>query len=144
MNIPKKEEGQGLVEYALLLVLIAIVVLVILTVLGSQVVLVFARVAGGISGDTLDAGAGDNAVIVNYGGTINQSGSDCNGTITNITFVAVDSNGSAITNQTATATLLVNGQNRGTISGQAGSTGIAVDSGSHAVSGTCPLQITAQ
>ena len=36
-----REEGQGLVEYALILVLIAIVVIVILGLLGDQVSAVF-------------------------------------------------------------------------------------------------------
>ena len=36
-----KEKGQGLVEYALILVLIAVVVIVILTTLGGQVQQVF-------------------------------------------------------------------------------------------------------
>jgi len=39
-----REEGQGLVEYALILVLIAIIVLAILTVLGPQIGNAFSRV----------------------------------------------------------------------------------------------------
>ena len=39
-----KEEGQGLVEYALILVLIAIVVIGILTVLGGKVIQVFSSI----------------------------------------------------------------------------------------------------
>jgi len=38
------EEGQGLVEYALIIVLIAIVVIVALTALGGQVTAVFTRI----------------------------------------------------------------------------------------------------
>jgi pilus assembly protein Flp/PilA len=38
------EEGQGLVEYALILVLIAIVVIGILTLLGGRVSTVFSRI----------------------------------------------------------------------------------------------------
>lgn len=38
------EEGQGLVEYALILVLIAIVVIGILTVLGNRVSTVFSEI----------------------------------------------------------------------------------------------------
>ena len=45
-----REEGQGLVEYALILVLIAIVVIVILTVLGTQVSSVFSRISSGLAG----------------------------------------------------------------------------------------------
>jgi pilus assembly protein Flp/PilA len=43
-----KEEGQGLVEYALILVLIAIVVIGILTVLGGQVSTVFSKITSGL------------------------------------------------------------------------------------------------
>jgi pilus assembly protein Flp/PilA len=45
-----REEGQGLVEYALILVLIAIVVIVILTALGGQVQTVFSRITSGLGG----------------------------------------------------------------------------------------------
>ncbi len=40
-----REKGQGLVEYALILVLIAIVVLVILGVLGGQVNTIFSTIS---------------------------------------------------------------------------------------------------
>jgi pilus assembly protein Flp/PilA len=44
-----KEEGQGLVEYALILVLIAIVVIGILTVLGNRVSTIFSQVNSGLT-----------------------------------------------------------------------------------------------
>jgi len=44
-----REEGQGLVEYALILVLIAIVVIVILTVLGNQVSGIFSTISEGLT-----------------------------------------------------------------------------------------------
>lgn len=43
MYLPR-EEGQGLVEYALILVLIALVVIAILAVIGPQVANVFSKV----------------------------------------------------------------------------------------------------
>ncbi|MDQ2995551.1 MAG: Flp family type IVb pilin [Chloroflexota bacterium] len=43
-----KEDGQGLVEYALILVLIAIVVIGILTVLGGKVSTVFSNINSGL------------------------------------------------------------------------------------------------
>jgi pilus assembly protein Flp/PilA len=45
-----KEEGQGLVEYALILVLIAIVVIGILTLLGGRVSEVFSDINSGLGG----------------------------------------------------------------------------------------------
>lgn len=42
------ERGQGMVEYALILVLIAVVVIIILTVVGGEVSNVFSNVSGGL------------------------------------------------------------------------------------------------
>ena len=44
-----KEEGQGLVEYALILVLIAIVVIGILSLLGGKVSQVFSTINSGLN-----------------------------------------------------------------------------------------------
>lgn len=44
-----REEGQGLVEYALILVLVAIVVIVILTVLGPIIGNVFSTIGGALN-----------------------------------------------------------------------------------------------
>lgn len=49
MYLPQ-EEGQGLVEYALILVLVAIVVIAILALLGPQISNIFSRVTSGLSG----------------------------------------------------------------------------------------------
>ncbi len=45
----QKEEGQGLVEYALILFLVAVVVIAILIVLGPRVGSVFSAVTKGLS-----------------------------------------------------------------------------------------------
>lgn len=45
-----RENGQGLVEYALVLVLVAVVVIAILTLLGPQISNVFSRITSGLSG----------------------------------------------------------------------------------------------
>jgi len=44
-----REEGQGLVEYALILVLVALIVIAILMVLGPQIGNVFSRITSGLS-----------------------------------------------------------------------------------------------
>jgi len=43
-----KEKGQGLVEYALILVLIAIVVILVLTALGTRVQQIFSEITAGL------------------------------------------------------------------------------------------------
>jgi pilus assembly protein Flp/PilA len=45
---PQNEEGQGLVEYALILVLVAVVVIVVLVVLGPIIGNVFSSVINGL------------------------------------------------------------------------------------------------
>ncbi|HZQ08089.1 MAG TPA: Flp family type IVb pilin [Anaerolineae bacterium] len=47
---PEDEEGQGLVEYALILVLVAIVVIAILAVVGPRIGNIFSRVTNGLAG----------------------------------------------------------------------------------------------
>jgi pilus assembly protein Flp/PilA len=47
-RLTAREEGQGMVEYALILVLIAIVVIVILQVVGKQVNNVFSNISNGL------------------------------------------------------------------------------------------------
>ncbi len=43
-----QEEGQGMVEYALILVLVAIVVIAILLLLGPQIGNIFSRITSGL------------------------------------------------------------------------------------------------
>jgi pilus assembly protein Flp/PilA len=44
-----REQGQGLVEYALILVLVALVVLAVLLILGPQIANVFSKVTNGLA-----------------------------------------------------------------------------------------------
>ena len=44
-----KEKGQGLVEYALIIVLVAIVVIAILLLVGPQISNIFIKVTNGLS-----------------------------------------------------------------------------------------------
>ncbi len=44
------DEGQGLVEYALILVLVAVVVIAILALLGPQIANIFSKVTNGLNG----------------------------------------------------------------------------------------------
>ena len=47
-SLERNEEGQGMVEYALILVLIAIVVIVILSTVGKRVNNVFSNISNGL------------------------------------------------------------------------------------------------
>ncbi len=50
MLFAPKEKGQGLVEYALILVLVAVVVIVVLTLLGPLIGNVFSEIISGLGG----------------------------------------------------------------------------------------------
>jgi pilus assembly protein Flp/PilA len=50
MLFAAQEKGQGLVEYALILVLIAVVVIVVLGVMGKQINNVFSSVSSSLKG----------------------------------------------------------------------------------------------
>jgi len=45
---PQNEEGQGLVEYALILVLVAVVVIIVLAILGPTIGNIFSNVIVGL------------------------------------------------------------------------------------------------
>ena len=47
MYLPR-EEGQGLVEYALILVLVAIVVIAVLMLVGPQIANIFSKITNGL------------------------------------------------------------------------------------------------
>jgi pilus assembly protein Flp/PilA len=47
---PSRELGQGLVEYALILVFVAVVVIAILVILGPQIGNIFSQVTNGLGG----------------------------------------------------------------------------------------------
>jgi pilus assembly protein Flp/PilA len=64
LKLPPREEGQGLVEYALILVLVAIVVIAILLLLGPAIGQVFSRIVF-----HLTVGGGPNGVTVTFNGT---------------------------------------------------------------------------
>jgi pilus assembly protein Flp/PilA len=50
MLFTPKEEGQGLIEYALILVLIAVVVIIVLRLLGPRIGGVFSKINNSLSG----------------------------------------------------------------------------------------------
>jgi pilus assembly protein Flp/PilA len=61
-NLKKKEKGQGLVEYALILVLVAIVVIAALMILGPIIGNVFSTINSSLG--TVSTGGGAAAVVV--------------------------------------------------------------------------------
>ena len=98
LKIPKREEGQGLVEYALVLVLVAIVVIVILTQMASLIVLAFATIIGGFTGQQL-SGTGNEGVVVSNDNVQVLAGNNCQLQGGDVSFVLTD-DGEIVTEQT--------------------------------------------
>ena len=117
----KQTNGQGLVEYALILVLVAVVVIAILTLLGPQVGNVFSRVVDGLSVSSGGGGGGGSSATVTSVGAL-RGGSDVGVNITvsdstNVT--AVDSQSGQSVNVACdgacSVTLTAVGPNAGTV-----------------------------
>jgi pilus assembly protein Flp/PilA len=122
----RADRGQGLVEYALILALVAVVVIVILTLLGPAIGQVFSQVLrdlqpqgviSGVSAERTGGGSGNDVVV-----TITVSA--------NTTVTVTDSQGAApVTNAPCNGncqvTLLGVGFNAGTVTAAAGGTATA-------------------
>lgn len=133
MKIPKKEEGQGLVEYALLLVLVAVIIIAILTVLGAQVMVVFARVTAGLNGQVV-TGVGTEAVVTDYDLQITDNGPTCSATISNISFVGLN-NGAPLENGSVTVHFTM-GDLHDSTPGTTGANGMGTASGTITFNGS--------
>jgi pilus assembly protein Flp/PilA len=48
-RFPVRQRGQGMVEYALILVLVSVVVIVVLITMGSQIANVFSNIVAGLA-----------------------------------------------------------------------------------------------
>lgn len=136
MNVPKREEGQGLVEYALLLVLVALAIIVILTLLGTTVVLTYAKVIGGLNGQSV-TGTGTEYIILSIKTTANATGGACHVTITDAAVVVLQ-DGALITDGTYQLPYTTNGAGHTTSVSLAGET---IAHTSFNFTGSAPLKL---
>lgn len=138
MFIPKQEDGQGLVEYALILVLVAVVIILILTALGSSVFVVYARVTGGLTGQSID-NTGVEYIVVNMDATVTGSGSACRVAVDSAQFVALE-DGELLDEGNMLFRYSVNGHGQPSI--QVPLDGNLNDAGPFQVTAPCPLELT--
>lgn len=135
-----RQDGQGLAEYSLVLALVAILLVLILIVFGSSVVLAYAKVIGGLSGQTV-TGTGPEVVVVGQPYSITPNGNLCAYSFSDPTFIALQ-DGVVIKNDTVALNVLVNGSSVGSISGTTNNNGIANATGSLSGSAFCPASIS--
>ncbi len=139
MKFPKREEGQGLVEYALVLVLVAIVVILIVQLLGTAVTVVFARVLAGLNGQMLN-GVGTEYLVSGADITSVGVAGSCDVILTNVTVVAFQ-DGTALSNASVSVPVTAPGGSS-TLTGTTDSNGVATGLGttfSAACSGTVTI-----
>lgn len=79
MRYLRRKKGQGLVEYALILVLIAIVVIVVLTALGTRVQLIFAQIAFSLENPGQTAGPPVSVASMSLNASASCMGGVCTG-----------------------------------------------------------------
>ena len=124
-NSNHTEEGQGLVEYSLVLVLVAVAVIAILTILGPRIIVVYARVMGGFSGQSVTM-SGSEVIVIGANIQLNNVGAGvCNLRVSGTALVGLQ-DGELLTDQPITAKAVVNGiPTSATLSGTADGNGLA-------------------
>jgi pilus assembly protein Flp/PilA len=131
LKLPPREEGQGLVEYALILVLVAIVVIAILLLLGPVVGQVFSNIVINLQVGG-SGGAGSTTIQFNGSPTVKktQPGGGC--TYTATVPVMATQGGVGVGGQNVQATIAINGGALGSFSasGTTGGSGAATLAGS--------------
>jgi pilus assembly protein Flp/PilA len=134
-----REDGQGLVEYALILVLIAIVIVVALTLMGGTLASTYARIIGGVNGQVI-TGSGHEFVVAGYDQTHSSGGGTCTITFTNITIIAL-LDGSANKNASVSVPVSVDGVGQAPISATTNNNGIAQVASAGPYSAACPMTV---
>jgi len=138
VKIPKREEGQGLVEYALILVLVAIVVIVTLTQIGSLIVLAMATIIGSFTEQPL-AGTGHEGIVVSGNKGEDIGAGVCQIDASNTSVVLVE-DGDIVTNRTITVNFSFGSGVGGSRSVTIGNSGIGtVNLGT--LNNTCPASL---
>ena len=140
MNFPKREQGQGLVEYALLLVLIAVVVIAILAIVGSSVVVVYARVIGGFNGQTI-SGSGVEYIVTGYDMSVTQGLGTCSVSISDISAVFFN-DGDPIDNGSVTVRVQVQGGSSRDLAGTTDGNGYVSGLSTSGLTASCPGSIS--
>jgi len=135
MKIRKREEGQGLVEYALVLVLVAVIIIAILTVLGSAVVGVYARVLAGLNGQVL-TGSGTEYIVGGYDLAVDCSGGPAIVTVSDMSVIVMQDGEPA--GNTAVSITVQTSSNSGIANGTSNANGTASGMSVTVVGGSCP------
>lgn len=135
----RSEEGQGLVEYALILVLVSIAVIVVLSLLGNSVSGVFWQIDSALSGQFV-SGNGTEYVVGGFSASSSGGPAVCSVQTSAFT-VTVLQNGSPAANQNVSVSISATGGGSGSASATTDANGQASFS-AQTVSGNCSGRVT--
>ena len=136
-----REEGQGLVEYALILVLIAIVVIIVLTLLGGGIAVTYAQVVGGLNDGQSITKTGAEVVVA---ASVERElvGSICTVSIPAGVTVSAIQDGQPIKDATVTVTMKANGVSGSSTTATVNSFGVGTTNGPLSASDLCPVNVS--
>ncbi len=140
----KRQEGQGLVEYALILVLVAIVVIAILALLGPTINAAFARVIAALNGQEI-TGTGTEYIITGMSASASGSAPFCTVTVSNMQVTVLEDGQVVGSGISVSGSVAVSGGSGGPTNGTTGSNGVATlsnVSGSANCSGSATLTLS--
>lgn len=138
-KIYRQEEGQGLMEYALVILLIALVVILILTFLGPTISGFYARVIGGLNGQQI-SGSGDEVAV---DGSANITGDGvCTATLPAGTTIIALRDGRTLGNTSVTIQIWANGSSGSSIAVATDSNGRGTTGADLTASDSCPVLVS--
>ena len=120
----RRQEGQGLVEYALILVLVAVVVIAILALLGPSINGAFARVIAALNGQDL-TGTGTEYVITGMSASASGTAPFCTVNVTGMQVTVFEDGQLAGSGVGVSGTVAVSGGTTQPTSGTTGEGGTA-------------------
>ncbi len=136
-SLPPRERGQGLVEYALILVLVSVAVIAIMIFLGGSVGGVFEEVTTNLSGQTIE-GVGTEYIIGGFSVTTTGGPSECTVSISDVNVTRYDNGERAAAGQNVTVSVTISGGPGTGGSGTTDANGVAVISIPNTNGNNCP------
>lgn len=136
----RSEEGQGLVEYALILVLVSITVIAVLSLLGDNVGAVFWRVDAALSGQIV-SGSGNEYVIGGFSANPSGGPAVCTVQVPSFTVTMLQNGQAASAGQSVSVSIVATGGGSKSASATTDASGQAVF-GAQSVQGNCSGTVT--
>lgn len=137
---PQREKGQGLVEYALILVLVSVAVIAILTFLGDSIDGVFEQVNDAMSGQTI-TGNGTEYTIGSFSATASGGPALCTINVSSFSVTKYQDGEKVGAGESVSVSISATGGGTSSGSGTTDGNGVANISAT-SVNGNCSGQVT--